>query len=227
MARSGEVFHFKILIIGESSVGKSSLMTRFVDETFQTTFFPTIGVDFKVRTLIIDDHQCKVQIWDTAGQERFRVITTTYYRDAAGVLVVYDVTNGESFSRVRRWIDEINKYCDESIAKVLIGNKDDNPSADGNQLEKVVSTADAKQYAQQMNLAFFETSAKDNKNVDEAFYAVTRLALQQRLEARRKGEMNPNQDLSNGHSTTSQTIRIKDGKKVKRKDKKHSSSCCK
>lgn len=261
-------------------------MTRFVDETFQTTFFPTIGVDFKVRTLIIDDHQCKVQIWwvkrifshlhkesvwithrwrqlfnwkknlsffrDTAGQERFRVITTTvrrfvfesqqkrktqslfflsffsqYYRDAAGVLVVYDVTNGESFSRVRRWIDEINKYCDESIAKVLIGNKDDNPSADGNQLEKVVSTADAKQYAQQMNLAFFETSAKDNKNVDEAFYAVTRLALQQRLEARRKGQMNPNHDLSNGHSTTSQTIRIKDGQKVKRKDKKHSSSCCK
>lgn len=78
-----------------------------------------------------------------------------------------------------------------------------------------------------MNLAFFETSAKDNKNVDEAFYAVTRLALQQRLEARRKAQINPNQDLSNGNSTTSQTIRIKDGQKVKRKDKKHSSSCCK
>ena len=153
--------------------------------------------------------------------------TFQYYRDAAGVLVVYDVTNGESFSRVRRWIDEINKYCDESIAKVLVGNKDDNPSPDGTQPEKVVSTADAKQYAQQMNLAFFETSAKDNKNVDAAFYAVTRLALQQRLEARRKAQLNPNQDPSNGVGSATQTIRIKDGQKSKRKDKKHSSSCCK
>ncbi|CAF1425234.1 unnamed protein product, partial [Adineta ricciae] len=161
MARSGEVFHFKILIIGESSVGKSSLMTRFVDETFQPSFVPTIGVDFKVRTLMIDDYQCKVQIWDTAGQERFRVITTTYYRDAAGVLIVYDVTNGESFFRIRRWIDEINKYCDENIAKVLVGNKDDNPSSDSEQSPKIVSTADAEQYARQMNLTFFETSAKD------------------------------------------------------------------
>ncbi|UJR37842.1 hypothetical protein I4U23_030532 [Adineta vaga] len=226
MARSSEVFHFKILIIGESSVGKSSLMTRFVDETFQQTFFPTIGVDFKVRTLMIDDHQCKVQIWDTAGQERFRVITTTYYRDASGVLIVYDVTNGESFSRIRRWIDEINKYCDESIAKVLIGNKDDNPSSDSEQSQKIVSTSDAQQYARQMNLTFFETSAKDNKNVNEAFYAVTRLALQQRLEARAKAQAMPNHQMTNG-SSSSQAIRLKTSGKSKKKNKKHNGSCCK
>ncbi|CAF2706928.1 unnamed protein product [Rotaria sp. Silwood2] len=219
MARLSEVFHFKILIIGESSVGKSSLMTRFVDDTFQPTFFPTIGVDFKVRTLVIDDHQCKVQIWDTAGQERFRVITTSYYRDAAGVLIVYDVTNGESFSRIRRWVDEINKYCDDNIAKVLVGNKDDNPSSDGNHIQKVVSTSDAQQYARQMKLTFFETSAKDNKNVYEAFYAITRLALQQRLETRVKAQAMQH-NMTNG-VTTSQTVRLKSSKKSKKKDKFH------
>ncbi|CAF0894064.1 unnamed protein product [Adineta ricciae] len=220
MARSSEVFHFKILIIGESSVGKSSLMTRFVDETFQPSFVPTIGVDFKVRTMMIDDYQCKVQIWDTAGQERFRVITTTYYRDAAGVLIVYDVTNGESFFRIRRWIDEINKYCDENIAKVLIGNKDDNPSSDSEQSPKIVSTADAEQYARQMNLTFFETSAKDNKNVNEAFYALTRLALHQRLNAQAMAH----HPMTNGTSAA-QAIRLKGAGKSKKKNKKHTGAC--
>lgn len=135
------------------------------------------------------------------------------------MLVVYDVTNGESFSRIRRWIDEINKYCDENIAKVLVGNKDDNEFADGHPSEKVVSSSDAHQYARQMNLTFFETSAKDNKNVSEAFYAVTRLALQHRLNARDKAH---NHDLTNG-ANSSQTIRIND----KKKGKKQHGNCCK
>jgi GTPase SAR1 family protein len=136
------------------------------------------------------------------------------------------VTNGESFSRVRRWIDEINKYCDESIAKVLVGNKDDDPSGDGEPSEKIVSSADAQQYARHMNLTFFETSARDNKNVNEAFYAVTRLALQQRLAAHAKAQATPHNDMTNGGST-SQAIRLKASGKSKRKDKKHNSSCCK
>jgi GTPase SAR1 family protein len=149
-----------------------------------------------------------------------------YYRDAAGVLIVYDVTNGESFSRIRRWIDEINKYCDDSIAKVLVGNKDDNPSVDGEPSEKVVSTSDAQQYAHQMNLTFFETSAKDNKNVDEAFYAITRLALHQRLQARAKAQAIQNNDTTNGGSS-SHAIRLKSYGKSKKRDKKHNGACCK
>jgi GTPase SAR1 family protein len=125
------------------------------------------------------------------------------------------VTNAESFSCVRRWIDEINRYCQDNIAKVLIGNKDDiNP------IGKVISSQDAKQYAQQMNLSFFETSARDNKNVTEAFYAVTQLALKQRLESRKRSQ---SLDLTNGR-TLHEPIRLKRSKK---KDKKHNSTCCK
>ncbi|CAF0918170.1 unnamed protein product [Rotaria sordida] len=223
MAISNETFSFKILIIGESSVGKSSLMTRFVDDTFQSAFVSTIGVDFKVRTLMIDNYPCKVQIWDTAGQERFRVITTTYYRDADGVLIVYDVTNSETFSRIRRWIEEINKYCDENIPKVIIGNKDDIASQDDKSLKKVISTEDIEQYACEMNLPFFETSAKDNKNVNEAFYAITRLVLQKRLETRNKTYLSHHNNLTNGTSS-SQVIQLQRSKK---KDKKHNGTCCK
>jgi Ras-related protein Rab-35 len=144
------------------------------------------------------------------------------------VLIVYDVTNGESFARVRRWIDEINKYCDDSIAKVLVGNKDDQTTSDDKRLEKIVSTSDAQQYAQQMSLAFFETSAKDNKNVDEAFYAVTRLALYQRLEARRKTQAIAQNDMRNSRiRSTSQTIRLNGSRKSKKKDRKHLDTCCK
>lgn len=136
------------------------------------------------------------------------------------MLLVYDVTNGESFARIRRWIDEINKYCDDNIPKVLVGNKADNPSSDGEQLQKVVSTADAEQYAQQMNLTFFETSARDNKNVQETFYALTRLALEHRLESRAKTQ---NNDLKNG-ATIAQSINLQ---KSKKKDKKNDGGCCK
>ncbi|CAF3793639.1 unnamed protein product [Adineta steineri] len=225
MAKSNEIFNFKLLIIGESSVGKSSLMTRFVDETFQPTFIPTIGVDFKVRTLIIDGYQCKIQIWiwDTAGQERFRVITTTYYRDAAGVLIVYDVTNRETFSHVCRWIDEIKKYCDDNIVKVLVGNKDDVVSKDDQSIRKVVPTQEVEQYAEKMNMPFFETSAKDNKNIHEVFHTVARIALQQRLEARNKNHSLQRNNMTNGTSSA-QSIRIKGSKK---KEKNHHGSCCK
>ncbi|CAF1248153.1 unnamed protein product [Rotaria sp. Silwood1] len=223
MAISNEIFSFKILIIGESSVGKSSLMTRFVDDTFQSAFVSTIGVDFKVRTLMIDEHPCQVQIWDTAGQERFRVITTTYYRDASGVLIVYDVTNAESFSRIRRWIEEINKYCDENIPKVLIGNKDDIVPLNDTLINKEVSTIEAGNYAHEMNLPFFETSAKDNKNVTEAFYAITRLALHQRLQRPNIPNLTHHSDLGNG-ALSSEGIRLKGSKK---KDKKHTGTCCK
>ncbi|XP_004520407.1 PREDICTED: ras-related protein Rab-35-like [Bactrocera latifrons] len=165
---------FKLLIIGDSGVGKSSLLIRFSDDTFAGTYITTIGVDFKIRTVVIDGLRIKLQIWDTAGQERFRTITSTYYRGTHGVIIVYDVTNGESFANVRRWLDEIQNNCDV-VNKVLVGNKNDDPD------RKVVITEDAQRFARQMDIELFETSAKDNIDVEEMFLAITRQVLQHKL----------------------------------------------
>jgi len=161
---------FKLLIIGDSGVGKSSLLLRFADNTFSGNYITTIGVDFKVRTIVINGERVKLQIWDTAGQERFRTITSTYYRGTHGVIVVYDVTSGESFANVKRWLHEIEQNCDV-VNRILVGNKDDIPD------RKVVLTEDAQRFANQMGIQLFETSAKDNKNVEEMFNAITRQVL--------------------------------------------------
>ncbi|XP_017365719.1 ras-related protein Rab-35 isoform X2 [Cebus imitator] len=109
---------FKLLIIGDSGVGKSSLLLRFADNTFSGSYITTIGVDFKIRTVEINGEKVKLQIWDTAGQERFRTITSTYYRGTHGVIVVYDVTSAESFVNVKRWLHEINQNCDD-VCRIL------------------------------------------------------------------------------------------------------------
>ena len=141
-------------------VGKSSLLLRFADNTFNGSYITTIGVDFKIRTIEVDGERVKLQIWDTAGQERFRTITSTYYRGTHGVIVVYDVTSGDSFANVKRWLHEIEHNCD-IVNRVLVGNKNDAPN------QKVVLTEDAQRFATQMGIQLFETSAKDNINVEE------------------------------------------------------------
>lgn len=175
---------FKLLIIGDSGVGKSSLLIRFSDNTFSGSYITTIGVDFKIRTVVIGGERVKLQIWDTAGQERFRTITNTYYRGTHGVIVVYDVTNGESFANVKRWLQEIDSNC-EVVNKVLVGNKNDDPQ------RKVVLTEDAQRFAEQMGIQLFETSAKDNINVEEMFLAITQKVL------RHKKQMQSQNDSQN------------------------------
>lgn len=170
---------FKLLIIGDSGVGKSSLLIRFSDNTFSGSYITTIGVDFKIRTVVIGGERVKLQIWDTAGQERFRTITNTYYRGTHGVIVVYDVTNGESFANVKRWLQEIDSNC-EVVNKVLVGNKNDDPQ------RKVVLTEDAQRFANQMGIQLFETSAKDNLNVEEMFLAITEKVLRHKKQTQRQ-----------------------------------------
>ncbi|XP_069783189.1 ras-related protein Rab-35-like [Narcine bancroftii] len=162
---------FKLLIIGDSGVGKSSLLLRFADNTFSGSYITTIGVDFKIRTVDVHGEKVKLQIWDTAGQERFRTITSTYYRNTHGVIVVYDVTNPQSFVNVKRWLHEINQNCD-TVAKVLVGNKSEDPS------RRQVDHGDAKRFCDQLGIRLFETSAKENTNVEEMFSAVTAMVLQ-------------------------------------------------
>ena len=117
---------FKLVLIGDSSVGKSCLLLRFADDSFTDSYISTIGVDFRFRTVKIEDKTVKLQIWDTAGQERFRTITSAYYRGADGIIMVYDVTRLDSFDHVRDWLNEVNRYANQGLCKkLLIGNKCD------------------------------------------------------------------------------------------------------
>lgn len=115
----------KLLLIGDSGVGKSCLLLRFSDDSFTTSFITTIGIDFKIRTIELDGKRIKLQIWDTAGQERFRTITTAYYRGAMGILLVYDVTDESSFNNIRNWIRNIEQHASDNVNKILVGNKAD------------------------------------------------------------------------------------------------------
>jgi len=154
---------FKLLLIGDSGVGKSCLLLRFADDTYTESYISTIGVDFKIRTIELDGKTIKLQIWDTAGQERFRTITSSYYRGAHGIIVVYDVTDQESFNNVKQWLQEIDRYACENVNKLLVGNKCDLTN------KKVVDYTSAKEYADQLGIPFLETSAKNATNVEQAF----------------------------------------------------------
>jgi len=154
---------FKLLLIGDSGVGKSCLLLRFADDTYTESYISTIGVDFKIRTIDLDGKTIKLQIWDTAGQERFRTITSSYYRGAHGIIVVYDVTDQESFNNVKQWLQEIERYASENVNKLLVGNKCDLTN------KKSVETAKAQEYADSLKIPFLETSAKNSTNVEEAF----------------------------------------------------------
>jgi Ras-related protein Rab-1A len=154
---------FKLLLIGDSGVGKSCLLLRFADDTYTESYISTIGVDFKIRTIELNGKTIKLQIWDTAGQERFRTITSSYYRGAHGIIVVYDITDQVSFNNVRQWLQEIDRYACENVNKLLVGNKCDL------QTKRAVETKAAKEYADGLGIPFLETSAKNSTNVEQAF----------------------------------------------------------
>jgi small GTP-binding protein len=156
-------FLFKLLLIGDSGVGKSCLLLRFADDTYTESYISTIGVDFKIRTIDLDGKTIKLQIWDTAGQERFRTITSSYYRGAHGIIVVYDTTDLESFNNVKQWLHEIDRYASDNVNKLLVGNKSDLTT------KRAVSFDQAKEFADTLGIEFVETSAKNSTNVEKAF----------------------------------------------------------
>jgi len=158
----------KLLLIGDSGVGKSCLLLRFSDDSFTPSFITTIGIDFKIRTIELDGKRIKLQIWDTAGQERFRTITTAYYRGAMGILLVYDVTDAKSFDNIRNWIRNIEQHATENVNRILIGNKCDMVD------KKAVDTPRGQSLADEYGIKFLETSAKNNINVEEAFITLAR-----------------------------------------------------
>ncbi|RMZ87884.1 hypothetical protein DV736_g4889, partial [Chaetothyriales sp. CBS 134916] len=166
--KNGYDYLFKLLLIGDSGVGKSCLLLRFADDTYTESYISTIGVDFKIRTIELDGKTVKLQIWDTAGQERFRTITSSYYRGAHGICVVYDVTDMDSFNNVKQWLQEIDRYATEGVNKLLVGNKSDLTD------KRAVEYTVAKEFADSIGIPFLETSAKNASNVEQAFLTMAR-----------------------------------------------------
>jgi Ras-related protein Rab-1A len=159
---------YKLLLLGDSAVGKSSLLLRFADDAFKENQISTIGVDWRIRTVNLDGKCIKLQLWDSAGQERFRTIASAYYRGAHGVAIVFDLSDEKTFENVEIWLEEIGKNAAPNVRKILIGNKMDMTS------ERVVDSARARAFADSVGMAYIETSAKSAKNVTEAFLAMTR-----------------------------------------------------
>ncbi|CDP00152.1 unnamed protein product [Coffea canephora] len=157
---------FKIVLIGDSGVGKSNILSRFTRNEFCLESKSTIGVEFATRTLQVEGKTVKAQIWDTAGQERYRAITSAYYRGAVGALLVYDITKRQTFENVNRWLRELRDHADSNIVIMLAGNK-----SDLNYL-RAVPEQDARLLAEKEGLSFLETSALEALNVEKAFQTI-------------------------------------------------------
>jgi len=163
MANDEYDFLFKVVLIGDSGVGKSNLLSRFTRNEFNLDSKSTIGVEFATRSIQVDAKTIKAQIWDTAGQERYRAITSAYYRGAVGALLVYDISKHQTYENVTRWLKELRDHADANIVIMLVGNKSDLRHL------RAVPTEEAKQFASDNGLSFIETSALDASNVELAF----------------------------------------------------------
>merc|ERR1719384_609551 len=159
---------FKYIIVGDMAVGKSCLLLQFTDKRFRAESNPTIGVDFGARSITIDRKQIKLQIWDTAGQEAFRSITRSYYRGAAGALLVYDITRRDTFNHLTTWLEDARQHSNSNMVIMLIGNKSDLEA------RRDVKREEGEAFAREHGLIFMETSAKTAANVEEAFINTAR-----------------------------------------------------
>ena len=158
---------FKLLIIGDSYVGKSSLLSKYVDNNFDENFNSTIGVDFKSKHLDIDDKMVKLQIWDSSGEKIFKSISCLYYKNCHGIMLVFDLTNRKSFQNIKTWLKDIKEYCRvDDVPKILIGNKTDKA--------RIIPYEEIIEFSDSMNLVYIETSAKHDTNIDKAFQELTR-----------------------------------------------------
>ena len=173
---------FKTLIIGDTNVGKSNLLLRYVKNDFSVDMKSTVGVEFGSKILKILGINIKAQIWDTAGQERYRSMTSSYFKGSKGVLIVYDITNQSSFESVDRWINEFRMKSDENSSIIIVGNKNDLEE------ERKVTKEEGEEKAKKFNLGFFETSAKDGKNVDDAFKCLFEKVVDNYIKKKEKSE---------------------------------------
>ncbi|XP_068610881.1 ras-related protein Rab-25b [Brachionichthys hirsutus] len=190
-------FVFKVVLIGESGVGKSNLLSRFTKNEFNRDSRTTIGVEFSTRTVQINGFTIKAQIWDTAGLERYRAITSAYYRGAVGALLVFDITKHLTYESVERWLKELYDHADRKIVVMLVGNKTDL------QTERSVPTEEAQAFADKNGLLYLETSALESTNVEAAFNSV--LAEIQKKGNSKEGPRKPINAVALSNPTTENT----------------------
>lgn len=184
---------FKVVLIGDSGVGKSNLLSRFTRNEFNLESKSTIGVEFATRSIQVDGKTIKAQIWDTAGQERYRAITSAYYRGAVGALLVYDIAKHLTYENVERWLKELRDHADSNIVIMLVGNKSDLRHL------RAVPTDEARAFAEKNGLSFIETSALDSTNVEAAFQTILteiyRIVSQKQMSDRRENDMSPSNNV--------------------------------
>ena len=156
---------YKVLLLGDSTVGKTCFLLRYCDKTFEDAHLMTVGLDYRLKSMVLkNEKNVKLQIWDTAGQDRFRAITKNYYKGANGIILIYDVTNLQSYENVKNWIAQIKESASQNVIVYLVGNKIDVKEED-----RCVKTEDGKKIAEEFNLPFFESSAKLGININEIF----------------------------------------------------------
>ena len=160
-------FLFKILLLGDSGVGKSSIILRYIENNFSQNLMNSIGVDFKLKNIEVKGKKVKLQVWDTAGQERFRTITTSYYKGAQAIIVVFDLTDRDSFEHVKNWMSDVDKFAKEGVLRILAGNKCDLEH------QRKISKDEGKELASKYGIQYMEISAKDTTNIDELFVSTT------------------------------------------------------
>ena len=183
---------FKIVLIGDTSVGKSCLLTRFADDQFTDNYVTTIGVDFRFKTMIVMDKIIKVQVWDTAGEERYRSITNAYYRGAEGILIVFDLTNEESFKSIQNWINEVTVFTGKDVIIICLGNKSD--------LKSEISKNTIDEFKKKTNLEIFNVSAKTGEGVEEAFKHIIELLIKKNTDKKEENNainLTPNTNNNN------------------------------
>ncbi|OHT01478.1 Ras-related protein RIC1 [Tritrichomonas foetus] len=175
-------YMFKLLVVGESGVGKTCMLLRFADNKFEENFLSTIGVDFKVKEIMVDDKKVKLQIWDSAGQERFRNITASYYRNCSAIIIVYDITNHDSFDRVQQWVTDVRGFVPDAPL-LLVGNKCDLEE------DRKVTIEEGKGLADKLGFVFLETSAKTALNIENVFMEMSKTLIKQAQDKPQKAQV--------------------------------------
>ena len=181
LTKKPKIPHYKVLILGDKAVGKSCFLIRFTENKFQEIYLSTAGMDYKYKDVMYEEGKTiRLQIWDTAGQERYRTITTGLFKGAVGIILMYDITDKQTFNNVREWIKSIEEETSKKVILILVGNKVDKK-------EREVLKSEGEQIAEEYNFPFFETSAQSGLNVNSVFETLAKLIVEKKAQSANQG----------------------------------------